>query len=89
MNPAPAGLFRHRTAFTNVDPAIGDQVNMEAMGLVKFKDPEATQFRPASSHECQEVVPALPGVLDVQNCPATIKNGSRRQLKLTPGDNYK
>jgi len=24
-----------------------------------------------------------------QQCPATIKNGSRRQLKLTPGDNYK
>jgi len=22
-------------------------------------------------------------------CPATIKNGYRRQLKLTPGDNYK
>ena len=23
------------------------------------------------------------------SCPATIKNGTRRQLKLTPGDNYK
>ena len=23
------------------------------------------------------------------DCPATIKNGTRRQLKLTPGDNYK
>jgi hypothetical protein len=22
-------------------------------------------------------------------CPATIKNGSRRQLEMTPGDNYK
>ena len=25
----------------------------------------------------------------IGSCPATIKNGSRRQLKLTPGDNYK
>jgi hypothetical protein len=23
------------------------------------------------------------------NCPATIKNGSRRQLEMTPDDNYK
>jgi hypothetical protein len=24
-----------------------------------------------------------------KQCPATIKNGSRRQLEMTPGDNYK
>jgi serine/threonine-protein kinase HipA len=66
-------------------------MHLKNFSLIRSQDGEI-RFSPA--YDLLPTVLLLPedteeSALTMHGCPATIKNGSRRQLEMTPDDNYK
>src|SRR5207249_332709 len=67
VNAPPAGLPGQLARDIHVDPAIRDQVHMEPVRFVQLEYAKARKLWPSLAEERQQMIPALPRRLDVQD----------------------
>lgn len=67
VDAAPARALGELAALIHVDSFVRDEVNMQAVFLVKLEDSQTAGFRPSAPDQGQQVIPLLAGIDQVED----------------------